>query len=505
MASVKPTPPPTDLEILRELVDPKRNFIKLFSWQGEGFASVSVGAGQEAFPVASQGFKSWLRQQFRISNKNRHPSPYALRTAINEIEDQASDEPELKVFRRVGTHINSAWFIDLGTDTREKVMVIPGYWQRLHDKNVSFVRSRSMRPYPNLKPEGALEADGELEAATRAAHRRTFKEFAALLNLDTYQDFQLIMAWCVCALTPDGPYPVLTVCGDQGSAKSTLVRLIHELVDPSHAPLRSMPSSEKDLFISASNSHVLSFDNVSSISPAMSDNLCKISTGGAIALRRAGTLTDEYYVEFKNPIILNGIGDLVLRPDLADRTLMINTSAIPSEWRRDMSSINEAFQALLPKLTEALFDLLALCRHKLMCMACGLAVVPNNLPRMAEFAKIGTAIESVFGGPGSFMAAYDKNRAGVTNELVERDPILLAILELWDDTGDWKGTMQDLQIEIAKRLKASGAVNPVPSGLAQISAHLKRIKPVLNENNITMHIGRAKTSDRRSTVNLFSL
>ncbi|PTM39452.1 hypothetical protein C8D03_0943 [Bosea sp. 124] len=477
----------------------------MFSWQGEGFASVSVGAGREAFPIASQGFRSWLRQQFRVANENRHPSPYALRTAINEVEDQASDEPELRTFRRLGTHRDGAWFIDLGTDSREMAMVIPGYWKRMHDKDISFVRSRSMRPYPKLKAEGALESNGELEFATRAAHRQTFKEFAALLNLDTQRDFQLIMAWCVCALTPDGPYPILTVCGDQGSAKSTLVRLIHELIDPSHAPLRSMPKSEKELFISASNSHVLSFDNVSSISPDLSDNLCKISTGSAVALRRAGTFTDEYYVEFKNPIILNGIGDLVLRPDLADRTLMINTSAIPSESRRDTASISAAFQALLPKLTEALFDLLALCRHKLMCMACGLAEVPNKLPRMAEFAKIGTAIESVFDGPGSFMAAYDKNRAVVTNDLVERDPILLAILELWDDKGDWKGTMQDLQVEIAKRLKASGAAKPVPSGLAQISAHLKRIKPILNEHDIIVHIGRAKTSDRRSTVNLFRL
>ncbi|KRE04916.1 hypothetical protein ASE63_25225 [Bosea sp. Root381] len=341
-----------------------------------------------------------------------------------------------------------------------------------------------------------------MAAGNRAAHRQTFKEFAGLLNLDNAADFQLLMTWCVCALTPEGPYPVLTVCGEQGSAKSTLVRLIHELVDPSHAPLRSLPSSEKDLLISASNAHLLAFDNVSTISAATSDNLCKISTGGAVALRRAGTDADEIFLEFKAPIILNGIGDLVLRPDLADRALFINTSAISAEERRDSGSITRAFNELSPRLTEALLDLLALARSKLMTEKAGLWHA-GKLPRMAEFATLGMAIEDVFGEPGSFTAAYDKNRATAADDLIESDPILFTILELWDEKRCWSGTMQDLQVEIARRLKTSGSRLPAPTGLAQISSHVKRIKPILVKKGMMVAFHRAASKDRRRTLELF--
>jgi hypothetical protein len=95
-----------------------------------------------------------------------------------------------------------------------------------------------MRSFPKVRRTGSIDGDtGLLDTRRAAAHRQIFGKFAQLLNLAAADDFQLLMAWCVCALSPEGPYPVLVVSGEQGSAKSTLVRLVHELVDPSHAPL----------------------------------------------------------------------------------------------------------------------------------------------------------------------------------------------------------------------------------------------------------------------------
>ncbi|HEV2510343.1 hypothetical protein [Bosea sp. (in: a-proteobacteria)] len=493
--------PPSDLDLLRKILATSGTDLKLFSWQGDGFASVRMGSGREAFAIASRGFRAWLRQEFLTDHK-RHPSPYALRTAINEIADQAADAPEERIWRRVGTD-GDVWYIDLGNEQREVIQIIQGVWELVNRAPIHFARSRAMRPFPQTRTTGAVDGrTGELTAGDRAVHQQTLKAFAALLNLDTAADFQLLMTWCVCAMTPNGPYPVLTVCGEQGSAKSTLVRLIHDLVDPSHAPLRSLPSAEKDLFVSASNAHLLAFDNVSNISAATSDNLCKISTGGAVALRRIGTDTDEIFLEFKAPVILNGIGDLILRPDLADRALVINTTAIAAEERRDSDSIQRAFSDLAPRLTEALLDLLALARFKLLTEEAGLWKA-DRLPRMAEFAKLGIAIEDVFGEPGGFTAAYDRNRVAAADDLVESDPILLTILELWDEKKCWSGTMQDLQVEIAQRLKASGSRLPVPTGLAQISSHVKRIKPILVKKGMIVAFHRAASKDRRRTLELF--
>src|SRR5262249_8630505 len=54
-----------------------------------------------------------------------------------------------------------------------------------------------------------------------------------------------------------GPYPVLVLSGEQGSAKSTFSELLRALIDPNTAPLRALPREDRDLFIAANNGHVL--------------------------------------------------------------------------------------------------------------------------------------------------------------------------------------------------------------------------------------------------------
>ncbi len=57
-------------------------------------------------------------------------------------------------------------------------------------------------------------------------HSRSF------LNLPAANDFVLTVAWLLAALRPSGPYPLLAVAGEQGSAKTTLTKILRALVDP---------------------------------------------------------------------------------------------------------------------------------------------------------------------------------------------------------------------------------------------------------------------------------
>jgi hypothetical protein len=59
-----------------------------------------------------------------------------------------------------------------------------------------------------------------------------------------------------------GPYPIIVLSGEQGSAKSTLSAILRAVLDPNSAPLRALPREDRDLFIAAGNGHVLAFDNV---------------------------------------------------------------------------------------------------------------------------------------------------------------------------------------------------------------------------------------------------
>ena len=89
--------------------------------------------------------------------------------------------------------------------------------------------------------------------------------------------------WLFCATA--GPYPVIVLSGEQGTAKSTFSAILRSLLDPNTAPLRALPRTDRDVFIAASNGHVLAFDNVSSLQPWISDTFCRPATGGGFAVR----------------------------------------------------------------------------------------------------------------------------------------------------------------------------------------------------------------------------
>ena len=95
-----------------------------------------------------------------------------------------------------------------------------------------------------------------------------------------------------------------------------------------------MLSEYRDLFIAASNDHVLAFDNVSGhCGGGISDTLCRLATGGGFAVRQLNTDQDEVLFDGARPVILNGIEDIVTRPDLADRAVFLTLESIPEERR----------------------------------------------------------------------------------------------------------------------------------------------------------------------------
>src|ERR1022692_2638101 len=138
----------------------------------------------------------------------------------------------------------------------------------------------------------------------------------SFLNVKSDTDFVLVVAWALAVLRNRGPYPVIVLSGEQGSAKSTFSAILRALLDPNTAPLRALPREDRDLFIAASNGHVLAFDNVSGLPAWISDTLCRLATGGGFAVRQLYTDQDELLFDATRPVILNGIEDIVTRPDL---------------------------------------------------------------------------------------------------------------------------------------------------------------------------------------------
>jgi hypothetical protein len=170
----------------------------------------------------------------------------------------------------------------------------------------------------------------------------------------------------------------------------------------------------------------------------ISDTLCRLATGGGFAVRQLYTDEDEVLFDATRPVILNGIEDIVARPDLADRAVFLTLEPIPEERRRPEAELWAAFEAERPRILGALLD----------AVVEGLKRLPETrlpqLPRMADFAKWATACETALWPAGSFWSAYCGNRDDAVEGVIEADPVAAAVRNLIAARREWTGTASDL-------------------------------------------------------------
>ena len=297
----------------------------------------------------------------------------------------------------------------------------------------------------------------------------------------------LVVAWLLGALRAGGPYPVLAIAGEQGSAKTVLSKLLRALIDPSVAPVRALPRDERELFIAAGNGHVLAFDNLSGLPPWLSDTLCRLTSGGAFSTRRLFTDQDEILFAAARPIILNGIEEVITRPDLADRAILLMLAPIAERQRRPETALWREFELARPHILGALLDAAAHGLHMLP------RVSLRRLPRMADFALWATACESAFRPAGTFEAAYTSNRRDAIENIVDADPVAAHVRELMADRAQWTGRASDLLqvgINVGGDAMAAWARSGWPKRPRALAGRLRRAQTPLRALGIEIVFGR---------------
>ena len=325
---------PTQSDILIDLAQAAELF---HTPDATGFADLDVNGHRETWPIRSKGFRRWLARAF-FEQTGGAPSSEALQSAINVIEAKAHfDAPERVVHVRVGG-LDGRIYLDLADATWQAIEIDAGGWRVIDTPPVRFRRAAGMLPLPLPVNGGSIESCGPF----------------SMCKSDS--DFVLAVAWALAGLRDRGPYPVLALAGEHGSAKSTFAEIMRALIDPNTSPLRALPREDRDLFIAASNGHVLAFDNVSGLPAWISDTLCRLATGGGFAVRQLYTDQDEVLFDAMRPVILNGIEEIVTRPDLADRAIFLTLEPIPEDRRRPEAELWAAFEAEHPRILGALLD-----------------------------------------------------------------------------------------------------------------------------------------------------
>ena len=291
------------------------------------YADIEVRGHRETWRVRSSGFRDWLSGTY-YRRTGGAPNINAIEQALRNAEARAKfDGVERPVYVRVGDD-NGSIYIDLADPDWRAIKIDGAGWNVVSSPEVRFVRPKGMLPLPLPARGGSI---GKL------------RDF---INVKADEDFILLIAWLLAALRDTGPYPVLTVIGEQGSAKSTLMEIVRLLVDPNQASLRSPPRETRDLFIAANSAHVLAFDNLSSLPPWLSDDLARISTGAAFTTGAAlHQCRREDTAAGRKSDRLNGITDIVSRPDLANRCIFVTAERILAKNRKPKEDLLAAFEA----------------------------------------------------------------------------------------------------------------------------------------------------------------
>jgi hypothetical protein len=437
-----------------------------------GFADLVINGHRETWPIRSKGFRRWLSRSFYEATGGA-PNSDALQSALNVIEARAHfDAPQRTVHIRVGG-LNDRLYLDLGDESWRAVDIDATGWRVIDEPPVRFRRAAGMQPLPVPASGGSVE---------------TLRSF---LNVKTDGDFVLAVSWLLAASRDCGPYPILVLSGEQGSAKSTFSALLRALIDPNTAPLRALSREDRELFIAANNGHVLAFDNVSGLRDWISDTLCRLATGGGFAVRQLYTDQDEVLFAAARPIILNGIEDIVARPDLADRALFLTLEPIPEHRRRPEAELWTAFEVERPRILGALLD----------AVVEGLKRLPETrleyLPRMADFALWATACETALWPAGTFTSAYSGNRDEAVEGVLEADPIAAAVRTVMAKQTEWTGTASKLLPALAGVVDERVANSKTwPDSPRALTGRLRRAATFLRKMGIEITFtkeGRART------------
>ena len=180
------------------------------------------------------------------------------------------------------------------------------------------------------------------------------------------------------------------------------------------------------------------------------------------------------------PQIINGIEDMVTRPDLADRSLLLTLDPIPDSERRTESQMSADFESERPFIMGALFT----------AVSQGLVALPNThlsrMPRMADFALWSVACELALPwAAGTFMRAYEENRAEAVEQIIEASAIASTVRQLMSNRLEWESSPSELLTKLTEMVDVQTTRSRQwPKVANALSGKLRRVASTMRRTGI---------------------
>ncbi|MFV0351841.1 MAG: hypothetical protein ACK5JF_05970 [Oscillospiraceae bacterium] len=457
------SPKPTHSQKMLDIVDSTGTEF-FHTERDEPFAAIPVDGHFEICNLGSKAFRARLAGWYYQST-GRAIGNNAINEAIDIMTFSALylEKKERILHTRVaGT--SDAIYYDLGNKEWDVVHVMPGSWTVTNKLPPMFRRFTHQLPQVIPIPGGDIRKI--LDFVSIKKHRFLF------------------MVWLVSSFVPGIPRPLLTIYGEKGAAKTTTCEFLKSVIDPSLLKTLTLSKDSRNLLVNLLEHWLVPFDNVSYLDEETSDFLCRAITGGGVQNRTLYSDSDSVTYSFQRGIVLNGISNVATRPDLLDRSVLLELERILEDERRELSTIQAEFEDAKASILGGVFDTLAAA------MKIYPTVKLDKLPRMADFAKWGYAIGEALedGGGERFLQEYAENRETQNAEAIANDPVAALILALMSVHSEWRGSAALLLQALRKIVPENGvntSVKSFPPDATRLSKRLNGIRSNLEAAGVS--------------------
>jgi hypothetical protein len=195
--------------------------------EGRQYASIRINSHVETRPIDSKQFRLWVRgAYFEEAGAPLHGEEFSK--AYETIQAMATFKcGERRVHLRVA-EFDGKIYVDLCDEAWRVVEITPDAWRIIEATKapVLFTRRGGMLALPEPVQGGDLTE---------------LREFIHCEESRDDDSWALVTGWLAMCFHARGPYPILSVGGEQGSGKSTVSRMLQRLVDPNAGDLRGIP------------------------------------------------------------------------------------------------------------------------------------------------------------------------------------------------------------------------------------------------------------------------
>ena len=376
---------------------------------------------EETYAVRSEDFSLYLHRCY-FNTYGEHPSKGAMNDTITYLQSDLlsnrAKNPKYRVAKKGGVI-----YIDLQDANDNVVEVTADGWKIASKDNSMFKR-----------------APDQLELAEPVLKGGDIDLLRKYVNVSD-EDYLKLKAFIVSCFIPRIQHPILSVIGEYGTGKSTLLEIVKLIVDPSLSLLTSLDGRMDNVELTLSSSHFVAFDNLSSLSQAQSNAFCMTVTGAHSDRRKKYSDTEQVRITFDAITSMNGIEQVIKKPDLAQRCLFVETLPEVRNHTMVKEELMAEFMEDLPLIFGGILDILvtSLSLH---------AIMPplKKYQRLSDFHKYSVAIaEAMEPGLGEVI-----QEALIQNEIKQKlvsgsDVELVGILlRFLGKEAQWEGRTETL-------------------------------------------------------------